>query len=260
MPHISVKIFRLARPVFLAGLVLFSLAACERQDSTWNAVQSRGTLRVGMDPTYPPFENVAPDGSVDGFDVALAEEIGRRLDLDVEFIGISYDGLYDALIVGRVDALISALRVSPDQLGRVVYTVPYFNAGDMLVAPLDSGIAKMDDLDGGVVAVEYGSEGDVQARAWQRRLASLEVMRLSDPGQAFEAVENGEADAALVDGISARLADDEYPSLAPVDIVNEDLYAVVVRKDSLALQEQLNAVISEMLDDGTVDELEEEWF
>jgi polar amino acid transport system substrate-binding protein len=118
----------------------------------------------------------------------------------------------------------------------------------------------MADLEGGVVAVEYGAEGDVQARAWQRRLTSLEVQRLPDPGQALGAVEVGEADAALVDGISARMSADEHPSLALVDVVTEDLYAVAVRKDSLELATQLNTVISEMLDDGTVGELEKKWF
>jgi polar amino acid transport system substrate-binding protein len=246
----SPRLTRLAGLALLASLVLCGLPACQGKDTSWQAVQTRGTLRVGLDPTYPPFENVGPDQSLAGFDVDMAEEIGRRLNLDIAYAPIAYDGLYDALVVGRVDALISALRVSPDQLGRVVYTVPYFNAGEMLVAPLDSRVAGMTDLDGGVVAVEYGSEGDVQARAWQRRLASLDVLRLPDPGQALDAVQAGQADAALIDGISARLARDDYPALAPMTTVSEDLYAVAVRRDSLALQAQLNAVISAMLDDG----------
>jgi polar amino acid transport system substrate-binding protein len=259
MPHQSPRGTNRVRLALLAGLVLFA-AACGKRDSTWQAVQSRGTLRVGMDASYPPFENVAPDGSLAGFDVDMAEEIGRRLNLEIEYVNIAYDGLYDALVVGRADALISALRVREDQLGRVVYTVPYFNAGDMLVAPLNSGIGSMEDLEGGVLAVEYGAEGDVQARAWQRRLSSLEVMRLPDPGQALAAVEAGEADAALIDGISARMSADEHPSLAPVDTVTEDLYAVAVRKDSTELAEQISAAIGEMLDDGTMAELEEKWF
>lgn len=256
----SPPLSRLAGLALLASLVFCGLLGCQRKDTTWQAVQARGTLRVGLDPTYPPFENVAPDQSLDGFDIDFAEEIGRRLNLDIEYVPLAYDGLYDSLIVGRVDVLISALRVTPDQQGRVVYTVPYFNAGEMLVVPRESDITEMEDLDGGVVAVEYGSEGDVQARAWQRRLASLEVLRLADPGEALDAVQAGEADAALIDGISARLSDDDYPALTPVTIVSEDLYAVVVRKDSLALQSELNAVISAMLDDGTMGELEEKWF
>jgi ABC-type amino acid transport substrate-binding protein len=53
---------------------------------------------------------------------------------------------------------------------------------------------------------------------------------------------------------------DEHPALMPVDTVTEDLYAVAVRKDSTKLATQISAVIDEMLDDGTITELEEKWF
>ena len=58
----------------------------------------------------------------------------------------------------------------------------------------------------------------------------------------------------------ARLAADAHPSLAIVDILEGDLYAAVVRKDSHALHAQINAAISEMLSDGTIGTLEEKWF
>ncbi len=244
----------------VALALLLTATGCGRRDSAWQAVQSSGVLRVGIDATYPPFENVAPDGSLAGFDVDLATEIGERLGVEIEFVGFAFDGLYDALAVGRVDVLISALPVTPTQAGRVLYTAPYFNEGDVLVAPVDAGITSMDDLDGAIVAVEYGAGGDVEARAWQRRLQSLEVLRMPGTSEALEAVAAGEADAALIDSISALLAEDKYESLVLVDYVTEDLFAAAVRRDATELHAQLNAIIIGMLDDGTVDELVEQWF
>jgi ABC-type amino acid transport substrate-binding protein len=258
------NIFIIAAAIGLALIVGLAVALWPRQaqtDETWERVIAERRLRVGIDAAYPPFEDVTESGEIVGFDVDFAHEIGRRLGVEMTFVNLGYDGLYDALVVGEVDVLISALSVAPEQAGRVAYTLPYFNAGEFLIAPSGSDMSGMADLEGLTLAVEYGSGGDVEARAWGRRLASLEVARYPDPGAAVAAVADGEADAALVDGISARLALGDHPGLRMVQpSVTENLLAVAVRPKSKTLLEELNRVIWEMLQDGTVDELIDKWF
>ncbi len=237
------------------------LVACGRsEDQSWEQVQQTGTLRVGMDATYPPFEYVDENNQIVGFDVDFALEIGRRLGLELTFVNIPYDSLYDSLSTRRVEVLISALVASPELEGKADFTVPYFNAGEHLVVPFGSDIRAMDDLDGLSLAVEYGSGGDVEARRWQRRLAALDVVRYPDPDSALLAVVNGETDAALVDGIAARLGVGQHADLSIATHVDDVLFAVAVGEDSAILLTRLNGVIDEMMRDGTVGALIEKWF
>ena len=244
----------------LLGAVLFWIVSRPANDDTLDQLQLSGVLRVGIDASYPPFETLDEAGQVAGFDVDLARELARRLDLDVEFVNIAYDGLYDALLAGRVDVLISALADQPQATGKALFTLPYFNAGDMLVLRVDSDISSMEGLAGRVLAVEYGSGGDVEARKWQRRLADLEVVRTADPAAALDAVLSGQADAALVDGIAARIGVGQHHELALGGHVDDTLYAIATPEESAELRKQLSDLIQDLLQDGTIDRLIDKWF
>ena len=240
--------------------LLLALAGCGPEDPAWARVQETGVLRVGMDAAYPPFESLDENGQVVGFDVDMAREIGRRLGLEVQFVNIAYDGLYDALVTGQVDVLISAL-VPAYGTERARFSEPYFNAGDVLVVPPGSSIEEMRDLGGRTLAVEYGSGGDVEARKWERRVAALTVERYDTPASALDAVLAGEADAALVDGISARLAVGQHPDdLMLAEGVTETLFAIAVHEDSNILLREINTLVEEMSEDGTRDALTQKWF
>ena len=248
-----------AGAILLGGMFVWLFSRPHTND-TWNDLELAGVLRVGIDASYPPFEILDESGQIVGFDVDFANELGRRLDLDVEFVNIAYDGLYDAMLAGRVDVLISALADQPQATGKALFTLPYFNAGDTLVLRVDSDISSMEGMAGKVLAVEYGSGGDVEARKWQRRLANLEVMRLSDPATALDAVLSGQADAALVDGIAARIGIGQHPELAWAGHVNDTLFAIATPSESEELRKRLNKLIQELLKDDTISRLMTTWF
>jgi polar amino acid transport system substrate-binding protein len=253
--------------IFLLGGTLLGAAvaiACwpreQEEDVTWERIRTTGILRVGVDASYPPFEDVTPEGELVGLDIDLANEIGRRLGVEVVFANMGYDGLFDAALVGEVDVLISALVAGPEQLGRVEYTTPYFNAGDVLVVPRESAIQTMEDLEGRTLAVEYGSGGDIEARAWERRLANLAIIRHEDSNAAIDTVINGEADAALVDGVTGRLAVGAHHELHLGEYVTEYLFAAAVAPDSDELHREIDAAIWEIIRDGTIAEIADRWF
>jgi polar amino acid transport system substrate-binding protein len=246
--------------IVVAGVVGVWLHTHQVEDQAWQRIQSSGVLRVGMDASYPPFEDVDADGQIVGFDVDLAREIGRRLGLEVSFANIPYDGLYDALLVGQVDVLISALVAAPEFEGKANFSLPYFNAGDYLVVPVDSSVEHITDLTGHILAVEYGSSGDVQARQWERRLSALTIQRYSDPELALQAVISREADAALVDGITARLGVGHFPELMLGPSVTDAFFAVAVPEESNLLLEKMNETIEALADDGTLSQLIAKWF
>lgn len=231
------------------------LSACNSND-TWQRIQETNTLRVGLDPTYPPFEN-ADGGELQGIDVDLARAIGDQLALDVEFVYFGYDGLYDALATEQVDVLISALVIRSDQLKDFSYSEPYFNAGQLLVVHAGAtDIRSIEDLEGQTIAVELGAQGHVTAIEWQRRLPELSVEPYQTPDEALEATAQGETAATLVDAISARLYLMRNDNLRLVaEPVTVEPFAMVVRKEDEQLLRELNTALETLEENGHLDQI-----
>jgi len=249
---------------FTLYVLVWLLVACSGRPDTLQEIRKRGVLHVGLDPSYPPFEALAPDGVLFGLDVDLGRELAGRLAPDVvaNFVFISYDGLYDALAIGQVDVLISALVVEPGRMEDFAYSASYFDAGLALVVPAGAAgdIKEMQDLAGRTVALEYATEGEVEARRWARRLANLTVRPLTTAEEALAAVLEGTADAALVDRISARLYLRENPTLTLVPRpVTTEPYALVVRAKDQMLLQAINEALEGMAAEGVLDAFLSHW-
>src|SRR3712207_6837217 len=93
--------------------ILVWLGQQKPPDLYLESIRQHGVLRVGIDPTYPPFDTIT-DGQVRGYDTELAAAIANDLGVGVEFRTLALDTLYDALIAGNVDMLVSALPPIPE--------------------------------------------------------------------------------------------------------------------------------------------------
>ncbi len=262
----------LLRYCLLLVLCFSCLLACSSQPDTMAEIQQRGALYIGLDPSYPPFEALAPDGELYGLDVDLGRELAGRLfpgheadedSVEAHFVFIGYDGLYHALEVGEVDVLISALVLDPGRMDKVAYSSSYFDAGLVLIVrpELEDEIREMRDLIGRSVAVEYATEAEGEARRWSRRLGDVEMQPLLTAEDALNAVLSGAAQAALVDGISARLFLREHPELILVpEPVGSEAYAVVVRAQDRALLRAVNGALEELSAEGELEAILARWF
>ncbi len=249
------------RRAWVVLVALLLLAGCRASEDTWPQIESAGVLRVGLDPTFPPF--AAADGAEAwGLDIDLARALAAELGLEAQFTYFGYDGLYDALTTGQVDVLVSALVVAPERTQDVAYTTAYFDAGQVLVVPANSAAGGMADLDGQSLAVELGALGHVEARTWQERLPALAVTTFGSADEALAAVAAGTADAALVDSVSARLylrdhADSGLMRLDP-PVVSEP-YAAAVRIGDRMLLRRLDDALDTLERAGQLEDMTRRW-
>jgi polar amino acid transport system substrate-binding protein len=236
------------------------LIGCADQDGTWQKVQDSGVLKVGLDPTFPPFE-VLNGEDLAGIDVDLANALGDDLGIDVEFVYFGYDGLYDALLTEQVDVLISALVIMTERTRDFDYSEPYFNAGEILIVREDeTDIVEMADLNGRSLSVEIGSQGHVLATEWERKLPDLTILPFNTPDEAITAVLDQTTDAVLIDHISGRLFLKENSGIKRIhEPVTVDPYAIVVREEDEQLLEQINSSLERTQSSGKLAEIEEKW-
>ena len=249
----------LSRFALLVFCFLF-LASCRSDHATWDRIEQTGILRVGLDPTYPPFE-VVDDSGLRGLDVDLAQTIAADLGLEVEFVYFGYDGLYDALATEQVDVLISALVVVPERTRDFAYGEPYFNAGEILIVPQsETEIKEMADLNGRILAVELGALGHVEANTWANRLTDFTILPFGSAEEAVTAVAQNQADAVLIDAISGRLALKNQPTLNRLpDPVTVEPFAFVVRIDDQYLLQKLNDSLNRLSESGQLQTIISTW-
>ena len=249
--------------LLLIALALRMLGGALRRDEIWARIQREKVLRVGTDASFPPFEVVDAEGRFSGLDVDLATELGRRWGVQVRFINAGFDGLYDALKMGKFDLIISALPYDRTQTRDLLYSPSYFNAGQVLLARNDDQrLRSFEDLEGKVVAVELGSE----AHQLVRRLARdkgmhLEVVVEREPEQAVALLRQGTADALVCDRVAAYTymrGTDDLRLVGPP--LTDEPYVIAARPDAPMLIEQVTQALEEWRASGMLDGLLRRWF
>ena len=239
--------------------------ASQSQDLVWQRIHDRGVLTVASDLSYPPFSALDENGSLFGFDVDLAEALGQRWGVRVEFENIAYDALLNAVISQRDDVVISAYVPRPEYAREASFSVPYFVAGTVAVVRRGAGLELAGDperwAEGKTFAVEYGAAGDALARRWKRRVAGVSVLPQATAAEAMQVVENNQADAALVDAVSAFEFLQAHAGLGLAGPPLEpETYAIVVSARSNVLLRELNLALAAMEADGTLVDLRVKWF
>lgn len=243
-------------------LLAFRATIIRSGDRFWERIQESGRWRVAMDPSFPPFEDLDESGRPVGFDVDLAEAIADRWGVRLEIESIGFDGLIDAVWASRVDSVISALPLQPQFSEDVAFSDPYFEAGLVMVTALEEpDQISIDDLGGRTVAVEWGSEGDVQARQLQRQFPDLQVLPMETPQEAIAGLLTGQADVALVDRVSAlqSVMSGQLVRIHPEPLVS-DPYVIVLPRQAPILQREVGEALKALQADGTLDRLTAKWF
>jgi ABC-type amino acid transport substrate-binding protein len=232
-------------------------------DPTWEQIQDSGVVRVGMDAAYPPFEVQDETGRFSGYDVDLAEELATRWGVRAEFINIHFDGLYDALLAGKCDLLISALPYDETLTQNVLYSQSYFNAGLLLVVREDERrIRSTGDLAGKKVGVELGASAHLEARRLHEQgRIPLQILPFPISHQVLEALLAGEADAAIVDSVSVyRFARDPGGVRYLKSFLTDEQYVIAMRPNSGYLRKRIADQLAQMKAEGSLQTLQDKWF
>jgi polar amino acid transport system substrate-binding protein len=237
-------------------------------DGTLKRVQATGELRVGLDASFPPFESLDADGNIVGIDADLAQAIAAALGAEPVFVNVGFDGLYDALWASRVDVVISGLPYDPRRTQDVNYSQPYFNAGQVLVVRADdeaftssSGIPMPGLLSGLVVAVEWGSLADMEARRLKQTAEGMETLPQPTAQGALNALVAGQADAAIADAVSAyQFIGESDERVRIAEVLTDEPYVIATRVKSRRLAGAIDDALAELRESGALDELMDGWF
>lgn len=217
-----------------------------------------GQLLVGTDAPYPPFEIGTPEGGdFSGFDPDLMDAIAGKLGLEPTYQNSSFDTIFRDVASGQFDIVAAAATITPAREKVVQFSSPYYEAQQALVVPEGSDIASTDDLSGQIVGVQQGTTGQTVA---EDDTDASEVRGFGKGADALAAVTTEQVAAAIVD---QPFAADAVEKQGGIEIAEEiptnELYGFAMAPDN-PLADAVDQAIQELIDDGTMNELYQEYF
>lgn len=218
-------------------------------------------LRTAVDGTFAPHAMPSLAGGYEGFNIDLANEIGKRLKRRVTIDATQFSGILPALQAGTYDFVAAPTTVTKERADNLLFTEGYLNTDfQFLIKKGAPKIQKPEDLKGKVVSVNKGSAYD----SWARGLEAQVGWRVESFGtqtDAVQAVLVGRADANVAGNTVVAWAAKNNPQLELSYLHSTGLvWAAPMRKDSTELRKQLENAIECMKLDGTVARMHEKWF
>jgi polar amino acid transport system substrate-binding protein len=237
----------------LALLLLpFLLLSCRKP--------ANNTLRVGMEPNYPPFETQTLDGKPDGISVKLAEALAADLGRQVEIVPMKFSGLIPALKSGSIDLVISSMTATDERRQSIDFSEPYAFAGLALLVGKDSSIQSIDDLrtPGSKIAVKASTTGE----AWvASHLKQATYTAFPDDTACVLEVAQGRADAFIYDQLSILRYQRKNPETTRVILkpFTEEAWAIGLAKGNDDLLSKTNAFLGRFRKEGGLTRLADQY-
>ncbi|WHH61414.1 basic amino acid ABC transporter substrate-binding protein [Petroclostridium sp. X23] len=227
--------------------------AKQEEAGTMSKISKNGTVVMGTNAEFPPFEYRNDKGEVDGFDAAMAKEIAKELGVELKIEDMAFDSLLNALKSGKIDFVAAGMSVTPDRLQNVDFSEAYYTASQKIIVKKDNADIKgKADLEGKKIGVQEGTTGDLEAS----KIKDAKLSRFKKGIDAIMDLKNGKVDAVVIDASPAEVFVSKNDDLK---IIEEELtqeeYAIAVRKGDRELLEKINKVIKDLKDSGKYDEL-----
>jgi polar amino acid transport system substrate-binding protein len=274
------------KPVFLVALVIVVaalLAACGAQSQPtatplptaapatptpipdyWQRIQQEGKMLVGTSADYPPFQFYDANFQLDGFDIALMREVGKKLGIEIEFNDFAFDGLGGALFLGQIETAIAAISVTPERQALADFSNVYYVGEDAVLADEDSDlqIATKEETSSLRIGVQRGSVYEsfiTQELVEPGILPEQNLLLYTDVGQGVKDLEKGLIDVVMLDLAPAQ----EFVAQGGVKIVaqglNKQRFAIAMPKGQAALRRVINQALTDLQNEGVVADLAEQY-
>jgi len=237
-------------------VMAFAVTACG------SASGGQKVFKVGVDDTYPPMEYKDEKNVTVGFDIDVATEIAKKLDMKVEFVSNDWAGIFLALESNKFDAIISSVSRNDERMETYSMSTPYIANAQVIVVPADNTtILEPKDLLDKNVGVQIGTTAD-ESCAEYLKTTKFTLKQYDQVIQPFSDMKAGRLDAIIVDEVVAIYyvkKDPKSYKISSARLTNEPI-GMCFAKANTELRDKAQKALDELFADGTMKKLSEKWF
>ena len=259
---------------FIVSVTLFSamvLALIPKAvvgGETLDAIASAGEISVGTEAHYPPMEFLQ-DGKIVGYGSDILQHVVSDLGVNLNQLELPWQGILPGILAKKFDMVATSVTITPERAAKYAFTRPIATYQTMIIRhDNDDSISEMNDMNGKVVGAELGSIQVTQLEAVDAELKAAggsgfaEIKAFTSTDDMRLALASGQLDLATIPSIALGMMQKRRPGVFAqvLNIGEVKLFAWVTHPDSLDLRDRLSEIILRLQQDGTLSELQMEWF
>jgi cystine transport system substrate-binding protein len=242
--------------VLALGCALPALAA-----DLLDTVKARGTLRIAMEGTYPPFNfKDGKSGQLAGYDVDVAKAVAARLGLKPEFVTTEWSAILAGLGAGKYDVIVSQVGITAKRAQAFDFSQPYTYSSPQLIVRRNESLSykTLPDLKGKTVGVGQGSVFEQQAKA----VPGIAVKSYPAAPENLQDLAFGRIDAALNDSLMVAylLKNSQLPIKAGARVGAVERMGIPYRKGNPKFGAALDKALAALQADGRLRAMSVKWF
>ena len=222
-------------------------------------------IKIGID-DFAPFGFKNKAGEIVGFDVDLAKETARRMDVEIEFKMIDWNNKETEITSRNVDMIWNGCDIMDEYKRYMIFSKPYMDNRQIILVNKDNpkNIHATGDLTGKIVGTQAGSNSETyidENAELRNSFAKFGTYRNIKEG--FDALSKGKFDALIIDEIAARYEIKQNPD--KFEIIEDTIgpvtkFGIGFRKGNTELRDKVQGIFDEMIRDGTAKKISEQWF
>lgn len=226
---------------------------------TSTLLSAQESVRFATEPTYPPFVNMQPDGTISGFETDLLRAICKIQAWDCLFLNQPFDSLIPGLKIGRFEGVYGGVEATPIRSQQVLFSNATYTAHFALLIKAGSALQTFDapSLAHQTIGVQQGTTFVQFMRTRYRDEAQMKAY--PSVQEALMELSSDRLTGVLADNAILKQWVASNPKIAYrlVSLSEQDQnffgsgYAVAFRKDDSKLREQFNAGLKTIQENGT---------
>ncbi len=213
---------------------------------------------IGVTAELAPMEYKDDMGNIIGIDITIAREIAAILNKEPIFKNYTWEDMLAAAETGEVDFVISSIIMTPERKERLLFSEPYFEGGQIIVARKgDTSINKPEDLKDKVVGVVGGTACE---KAGKQYVTEANLLRYDSFDRTVTDTINKKIDATIIDYIIGLAWEKENPELKAIpEPFTTAFYGIATKKENIKLMDEINGILREMKRAGRIKAIENSW-
>ncbi|MDX8460998.1 transporter substrate-binding domain-containing protein [Mesorhizobium humile] len=251
----------------LAAAPLLILSTVSHADGLVDQIKQRGTIVVGTEAAFEPFEFVR-DGQIVGYNKDILDHVVDKLGVKLDQLNLPFQGLLPGLLAKKFDLMATSTGINAERAAKYAYTRPTGSFENVIVVRANEDrIKKPEDINGMVVATQLASSVQPVIEAYDKELKAKgggigEIKLFTSFPETHVALASGQVDAIVIASPSAAVLMKNVPDTYKiVGSIGEFQYlAWVVRPEDKDLRDLINTSIGELKDSGKLKELQLKWF
>lgn len=253
--------FASLKKILLAALLGASfVAATAHAADLLDQVKARGTLRIGLEGTFPPFNSKNPQGELVGFGVDISKAIAAKLGVKPVFVTTEWSGIIAGLEAGKFDVIVNQVGVTPQREKVLDFSTPYtYSAAQLIQRKNDTRQFKsLEDLKGKKLGVGLGTNYMDMAKA----VPGIDVKTYPGAPEYLRDLAAGRLDAALNDRLMLAylLKHSELPLRPGATVGAGNPSAIPFKKGNPEFKKAIDDAIAQLEADGTFKKISDNWF